>query len=310
MKNEIKNISTNIKLSLENLLTQKENLVDKLEIEISELYGNSDNIREIKLTLIEKDFDLFHSETLNEELAKLKIINTFLNNPDTTKFIKNLENFIFNFIEIREIWKIIDWKYYYDIFDNEIHLFSSRKALIRRISVEKGYTLSLKKEINKNSKRQFSSKFNKEVAKLINENSLINKILDFRILIDKLRENAYNSFAESIKYEWNKLITDENLTKAQYSVLAFILRTSIELSLKNHPLIIADNSNIKMLGGIFKKLQENNIFIKEKDEIEKKLRPLNKLVHNEINEITKDKIISIKDFFSTLLLSQNLKLPL
>ena len=310
MKNEIKNISTNIKLSLENLLKQKDNLVDKLELEISELYGNSDNIREIKLTLVEKDFNLFHNETLNEELAKLKIINQFLNNSDTTKFIKNLESFIFNFIEIREIWKIIDWKYYYDIFDNEIHLFSSRKALIRRISVEKGYTLSLKKEINKNSKRQFLAKFNKEVIKLINENSLINKILDFRLLIDKLREKAYNSFAESIKYEWNKLIADENLTKAQYSVLAFILRTSIELSLKNHPLIIADNSNNKMLGGIFKKLQKNNIFIKEKDEIENKIKPLNKLVHNEINEITKDEIISIKDFFSSLLLSQNLKLPL
>lgn len=307
MNKQIEQISNKIKDSLDNLLNDKNKIADKIEIEVSELFGNSENLREIKLTLLEKDFDLSYY-SLKEYLAKLKIINKILVNSETTKFIIKLEKFLFNFIEYREIWKIIDWKYYYDIFANEIHLFSSRKALITKIPINKGYLASLKKEINEISKKQFETKFQKTIFSLKNEVAVIKKTLDFEILIKKIKSDAFKSFTDSLKYEWNTLIEQDDLTQAQLSILGFIIRTSIETSLKKHPQL--SNTTNKTVGNLFNELQQKDIFDDKKEEIKQKLEPLNKLVHNEDNQITKENIIAIKNYFSDLLLNQDINFPI
>jgi hypothetical protein len=305
-KQIIKELKTLLKDLLTELKKYKEKptrFTDRIVIHLTERQSTAQEyLNELKLDLIEQDNDIEHDKILLV-MKNLQYFNAHLANKELRSFIAELIDFNKYYVELYEIWKTVEWRYFYTIFDNKLMIYSNKKAIVRSMDIAEINNVleELKKIITKKSREAYERKMLKKLNKLISEAAMLIQHLDFVKTFADLYKEITGSLIKSLKQQWDELIGKNELTKSDQAVLAFVLRLSIETSLKNHPIILSDTSQKnKMLGQLFKRLQDEDVFRDEKDEIKKQLAPLNKAVHGEGVHLTRSELIATKEYFKSI----------
>jgi hypothetical protein len=312
-----KQIFDNIKTTLINLIEEFDYYISnskvfakRISISVTELYANEkDNLKELKLDLFENELE-FDFDKLKLVLKNLIFLNNYLANKEINQFIEGLQNFNKYFLKLDEIWKTIDWRYYYDIFNSQLLIYSRKRTLLNTANISDISNIieKLTEFITEKSRTDYEKHLIKEIKAIKTEIQPLLSHLDFIRLFSELHKEITNSLTKSLEIQWNELISKSELSKSDIVVLAFILRLSIENQLKNHTVIIANNSPIKMLGNIFSELQKNRIFVSEKNDILKYKKLLDETIHGERDNLTRTEFIEIKEYFKSLLSTQNLNL--
>jgi len=306
----IKTLLTELSLEFDNYISNSDKFANKLFIAVTELYlSENDKLKEIKLDLLENQIEC-NNEKLKLVLKNLSYFNNFISNNEFKLFIDKLHDFNRHFIELDEIWKTIDWRYFYDVFNNQLLIYSKKRSLLNstNISEIKSITEKLNEFINTKSRKDYEKLLVKEIKSLKNEISILINHLDFVHLFSLLHKEITSSLTKSLEIQWNELITKSEISKTDSIVLSLILRLSIENQLKSHPIILASTSPIKMVGKMFEKLQENGIYILEKSDIQRYKKPLDEVIHGAKENLTRSELIEIKEYFKSLLATQHLSL--
>jgi hypothetical protein len=249
------------------------------------------------------------TDKLNLVIKNLSYLNESLSNREIANFTNQLQDFAKYYVELEEIWSIVDWKYAFDIHNNQLLIFSKKMSLLKGIDIAeiKNIKDTLDEFITEKSRNDYKRNFVKTANRIKREIQVLIPNLDFVRLLLELQKEIASSLTKSLEIQWDELISKSHPTPADTVLLAFILRLSIENSLKTHPIIASSRPPIKMVGNLFKKLQENRIFVADKNDIDLNKKPLDEVIHGE-GVLNRTKLIEIKNYFKTLLATQHLNL--
>jgi len=306
----IKSLLTDLSIEFDNYIKDSSSFANRITISVTEQQATeNEKLKELKLDLIENELSI-NTDKTNIAIKNLNFFNNYLSNIEIKQLIDKLIDLNKHYLELDEIWKTIDWRYFYDVFNNQLFIYSKKRSLLKSINISeiKNIPITLNEYLTEKTRRDFEKLFTKTLKLLKIEIQTLLNHLDFIDLFFQLHKEITDSLTKSLEIQWNEFVSKTELLKSDIVLLAFILRLSIEAQLKNHPIILADTSPIKMLGNIIKKLQNNGVFATEKDEIERYLQPLNKVAHAEIVSLTKSDLLITKEYFKSLLATQNLNL--
>jgi hypothetical protein len=305
----------------EELVTIKEFFEDNLQ-ELSEMTGNLavtlQNVIPVNDAFIEVKYSwdsLPDNNNLYEQIinlsAKLNVINLYIQDLNLIELMNSLNTFIDHFLEFNNPWKVVDWRCFYKIENDSLFWFDNRKSLIKSlpISDENEWKKVLEPEVNARLRLQYQTTILKSTNNLALKTKSFMKAVNFSILLRKLQATASKSLLGNISDKWQELITKDNLNRIELAILAYIVRISIEILIRNaYPRIINPLSK-RSLGHLFGKLQRNGLFNVERPIIERNLNQLNEAVHGKI-ELAKKDTITIKEEFKQILKNYGLKLSL